>query len=293
MKHALLLLFAASLAAQTAPVSPFAAGVSGGYMIRKNVVYSQASGVDNKLDVFFHRNDTSRHPVVIYIHGGGWTGGSKDGSVLALVPYLEAGWDVVNVEYRLARFAPAPAAVEDCRCALWWVFLHADEFHFDTSRVVVTGDSAGGHLALTTGMLRDGIFDRQCDDPDVLPAKVAAIVNWYGVTDVNDLLDGPNRRPFAVQWLGLEPNRERIARAVSPMQLLRKDLPPIITVHGDKDPTVPYEHAVRLHKALDGLGVPNQLVRIPGGGHAGFSTPEMVRAYNEVFRFLDRHVMKR
>ena len=80
------------------------------------------------------------------------------------------------------------------------------------NRLVVTGDSAGGHLALTTGMIPESEgLDREC--PGVPLPKVAAIVDWYGITDVNDLLDGANRRNYAVQWLGSSPNRGDIAEA--------------------------------------------------------------------------------
>jgi len=60
--------------------------------------------------------------VLIYIHGGGWVGGSKESRVLRLLPWMEMGWAVVNVQYRLSDISLAPAAVEDCRCALRWVY---------------------------------------------------------------------------------------------------------------------------------------------------------------------------
>ena len=74
--------------------------------------------------------------------------------MLEAVPFLEKGWAVVNVEYRLAGISLAPAAVEDCRCALRWVIEHAKEYKFDPHRTVLMGHSAGGHLSLITGMLR-------------------------------------------------------------------------------------------------------------------------------------------
>ena len=100
------------------------------------------------------------------------------------------------------------------------------------SKLIVTGDSAGGHLALTTGMIPESAgLERQC--PGVPLPKVAAIVNWYGITDVVDLLDGPNRKNYAVQWLGSDPRREELAKRVSPLTYVRSDLPPIFTIHGD------------------------------------------------------------
>lgn len=108
----------------------------------------------------------------------------------------------------------APAAVEDCLCALRFVATQARTYDIDTSRLVVSGDSAGGHLALTTGMTPESAgLDRQC--PGAPLPRVAAIIDWYGITDVGDLLDGPNRRAYAVGWLGSQPNREEIARRAS------------------------------------------------------------------------------
>jgi len=204
------------------------------------------------------------------------------------LPYLEAGWSVVNVSYRLARISLAPAAVEDCRCALRWVMRNAKQYNFDTTKLVVTGHSAGGHLSLTTGMLPSSAgLDRECPGGETL--KVAAIVNWFGITDVVDLLDGANMKEYAVTWLGGMSNREEVARRVSPLSYVRAGLPPIITIHGDADPVVPYSHAVRLQEALNKAGVPNQLVTIPGGQHGGFSHDQTVRAFSAIRDFLSKH----
>jgi acetyl esterase/lipase len=198
------------------------------------------------------------------------------------------GFSVVNVEYRLARVALAPAAVEDCRLALRWVMKNARMYNFDSSRIIVTGGSAGGHLALMTGMLDSTAgFDatREWDQSSV-PLKVAAIINWFGITDVKDLLSGTNRQNYAVSWLGSQANRNELATRVSPLTYVRKDLPPIFTIHGDNDNLVPYSHAVRLHSALSAAGVTNKLVTIPGGKHGGFSREDMLRIYGMIRTFL-------
>jgi dipeptidyl aminopeptidase/acylaminoacyl peptidase len=116
--------------------------------------------------------------------------------------------------------------------------------------------------------------------------KVAAIVNWFGITDVADLLEGANRKPYAVAWFGSMPEREEIARRVAPLSYIRSDLPPIMTIHGDADPTVPYQHALRLHEGLTKAGVPNQLLTIPGGKHGHFTNEERVRVFRAIREFL-------
>lgn len=267
---------------------PLTAGVklASGHRVVPNITYLTASGYDAKMDLYVSRAP-SPAPTLVYIHGGGWVGGSKESSVLQLMPYLAAGWTVANVEYRLGRHALAPAAVEDTRCALRWVIGRAKDYNVDTTRIVLSGHSAGGHLALTTGILPVSAgLDRQCVGMSEI--KVAAIVNWYGITDVVDLLDGANLKPYAVGWLGSLPNREEVARRVSPLQYLRPGLPPTITIHGDADPTVPYQHAVQLRDALTKAGVPNELVTVPGGGHGGFSAEWNLRAYAAIESFLKR-----
>ena len=135
-------------------------------------------------------------------------------------------------------------------------------------------------------MLIEGL-DRECPGTEEL--KVAAVVDWYGITDVVDLLDGQNRKTYAVQWLGSMPNRVEISKRVSPLTYVRPGLPPIISIQGDADPTVPYSHSVRLQDALKKAGVDGQLVTIPGGKHGGFTRAENQRAYEAIKAFLTKH----
>jgi acetyl esterase/lipase len=275
--------------AQLTPSAAWATHAANEYQVIPNVTYLTASNYESKLDVYQRRGMTSPQATVIYMHGGFWAAGNKEGSLMSLLPWMEMGWNVVNVEYRLARVALAPAAVEDCLCALRYLAAQAKTYNIDTSRMVVTGESAGGHLALTTGILPESAgLDRECAGPTPVP-KVAAIINWFGITDVADVVDGPHRANAAMQWMGGLPNREEVARRVSPLTYIRAGLPPILTVHGDTDTTVPYQHAVRLHEALAKAGVPNQLVTIPGGKHGGFTPDERTRIYVAIREFLAKN----
>jgi acetyl esterase/lipase len=271
-----------------------AAALSADHVVVPDIVYLRADGYESKLDVHRPRDVSKPRPTVIFIHGGGWVGGSKEGSMLAVLPYLAMGFAAVNVEYRMAANAPAPASIEDCRCALKWVIANAKEYGFDTSKIVVTGQSAGGHLALTTGMLTQAAgFDDRCPTPAGSGVaednpKVAAIVNWFGITDVWDVVQGANRRGYGVRWFAGVQNKADVARRASPMTYVRPGLPPIITIHGDADPTVPHAQAVVLKEALTKAGVANELVTIPGGGHGNFVAPQRDRAWTAIRAFLDK-----
>ena len=264
--------------------------------VETNIVYKVASGHEAKLDVYRPAHAAGTTPVLMMIHGGGWLFGTKEDSVLYLLPFLQMGFSVVNVEYRMGSVSLAPAAVEDCLCALHWIGRSAKKYEFDLGKVVVTGGSAGGHLALTTAMIPPSAgFENECayeDDQgwtgtfvDSRP-KVAAVVNWFGITDVTDMLQGPNMRGYAVSWLGGSPNREDLARRVSPLSYVRTGLPPILTIHGDADKLVPHTQAVRLHEALTKAGVRNQLLTLPGAGHGGFTDEQELKAFEAVRAFL-------
>ena len=286
--------------AQLSDTTAFLAHVSNQYRVVPNVVYHVADNHDIKLDLYLPVDSSGPRPVLMMIHGGGWVQGAKEGQFLRAAPYLEMGWAVVNVTYRLVQVSRAPAAVEDCLCALQWIARNAERYHFDTSRIVTSGNSAGGHLALTSGMVPPSTgLGRECvsgsftGPPSIPSVEVAAIINWYGITDVADLVDGPNTKGYAVQWLGGLPDRADTARLVSPLTYVRRELPPILTIHGDADPIVPYEHAVRLHAALDDAGVPNELHTVPGGSHGGFNRSQTLKIYETIQQFLGRHGLER
>ena len=123
----------------------------------------------------------------------------------------------------MASNSLAPAAVEDTRCALRWVYRNAKQWRFDTSKIVLTGHRQAVIFRLITGMLPEGTgLDNQCYGEEKL--NVAAIINWFGIADVNDLIKGSNLKNYAVMWMGSQPNAEEIARRVSPLTYVRSGL---------------------------------------------------------------------
>ncbi len=296
------LLLSASLCLAQSDAATFTAELFR-YEVHSNIVYHVANNYEAKLDVYKPAGMSQPTPVVIVIHGGGWIADTKESRVLEIMPYLQMGFAAVNVEYRLAQVSLAPAAVEDCRCALHWVFANAKKYNFDSARVVLQGGSAGGHLVLATGMLTPAAgFDHECytgednvwsqnpgTDKD---PRVAAIVNWFGIADVLEELHGPNAKGYAVAWLGDQPNADELAKRLSPINYVNRNTPPIVTIHGDKDALVPYQQSVRLHKALDAAGVINQLYTVPGAGHGGFSYEQNQKSWAVIREFLKKNVKR-
>ena len=167
----------------------WASTLSEQYWIQPDITYGVANNYPLKLDMWQRKDAKTAVPTLIYYHGGGWIFGDRTGATLMFLPYLEMGWNVINVEYRMASVSLAPAAVEDCRCALRWALRNAKQYNIDVDRIVLTGHSAGGHLSLITGMLPDGTgLDNNCDGTEKL--KVAAIINWFGISDVVDVIRG-------------------------------------------------------------------------------------------------------
>ena len=267
-----------------------------GIEVFPNIPYRQINDIVVYLDIYKPRNLKRVNKTLVAVHGGGWISGSKEEVLPQLFPFLTQGWSIVNVEYRLGNVALAPAAVEDIRYALRWVFSHGSEYQFDLNKIVVIGGSSGGHLATLCSILPNAAgFDlltktaNQINPKNLPELKVAAIINLFGIKDVNDVLFGVNRQDYALMWFGQQPNTQELATKISPINYVRPGLPPILTIHGDQDGLVPHKQAVKLHLKLDELGVSNQLLTISGAGHGGFSPEQAHLLYQTIQDFLQTH----
>lgn len=139
-------------------------------------------------------------PVILQLHGGGWIRGDRPTSSRSFGPFFAAGMSVVTVEYRNAKDAPAPAAIEDVRCAMAWVKRNAAKYNFDANNVVPWGGSAGGHLALMAGYAPASFNVAGCTDQP----RVTAVLDMYGASDVAAALTYPGSMGFTHQWIGLD-----------------------------------------------------------------------------------------
>jgi acetyl esterase/lipase len=160
--------------------------------------------------------------------------------------------------------------------------------NIDANKIVVMGGSAGGHLALMAGLLADDHrFDTNC--PGVENIKVAAIIDKYGITDVWDWGYGSRvTSKSATRWLGDKANDKAFAMSVSPINYVNKDNPPVFIVHGDADPTVPYQQSVDLHKKLVEAGVKTEFITVPGGLHGKFEKEKNSEINKAIADFLKK-----
>lgn len=259
--------------------------IPAGYVAKLDVVYTKVNGWDGRTDLYLNPNASKPTPVVINIHGGGWNKGTKE-SQGGFNTFFKAGFAVANMEYRLSGQAKAPAAVEDTRCMLIYLIKNAKELNIDVNKIVIMGGSAGGHLALMGGLLgNDHRFDANC--PGVENIKVAAIIDKYGIADVWDWTYGPEHKSSSPKlWLGDNVKNDGFIKSVSPINYVTKNSPPIFIVHGDADPTVPYQQSVDLYKKLQKLGVKSQFITVPGGVHGKFDKEKNAEINKSIIEFL-------
>lgn len=252
----------------------------------KNITYLRASGQELQLDVY-QQPGAKPSPVIVYFHGGAWWKNARPQSAASFQSLLSLGFSLVMVDYRLTGVAPAPAAIQDARCALSWVKKNAETYNFDLNDVIAFGTSSGGHQALMAGMLpaSNAVDLPECKDQP----HVAAILDFYGISDVRPLLTpGMTLKNSADRWIGTgnEADRTALATRMSPITYIRAGLPPTFIVHGNADPVVPYEQSTSLQQALTSVKVPSQLYTVPGGQHGKFTSEQSLAIGSSLQDFL-------
>jgi acetyl esterase/lipase len=256
-----------------------------GFTAQLNVMYTKVNNWEGKMDIYLPPKTPKPTAIVINIHGGGWNHGVKE-SQTGFSTFFKAGYAIANIEYRLTGQATAPAAIEDTRCALIYLISNAKTLNIDPNKIVIMGGSAGGHLALMGGLLgNDHRFDTNCTGVEGI--KVAAIIDKYGIADVWDWGYGTKiKSKSATNWMGDKAKDEAFAKTLSPMSYVNKNSPPTFIVHGDADPTVPYQHSVDLHKKYIEMSVKVEFMTIEGGLHGKFPKEKNSELNKAIMQFI-------
>jgi acetyl esterase/lipase len=246
-----------------------------------DVAYAQSDGETLQLDAYLQAGPGS-HASVVFVHGGGFVAGDKRPCPsYILEPYLRHGYSIFSVNYRLAPQHPFPAATDDVAVAIGHIKQHAAKWRIDPTRIVLTGESAGGLISAFVGATLRG------------ENRVAAVIPMCGEVDLElrvsedpCFMDG-HMVPCPVggcvskglgAFLGFseitsETQRTTI-RDASTITHIRADMPPYLLVHGTRDYGVPYEQSVSLQQAMRKIGADCTLLPVVGGGHGNWTAQQ-------------------
>jgi acetyl esterase/lipase len=288
---AAMLAWASLAASQERPRRPGPPRLPEGVKALRDLQYVEGGHERNRLDLYLPERAEGRLPLIVWIHGGAWLGGSKENC--PALPFTAKGYAVASVNYRFSQHAVFPAQIEDCKAAIRWLRANAAQYQLDPDHIGVWGASAGGHLVAllgTTGDVKDlegtgGNLDQS--------SRVQCVVDWFGPTDLAAMgkqADKPGT-PVA-QLIGgpVQENKEK-ARKASPLSYVSKDSAPFLIMHGDQDNVVPLAQSEVLAKALKKAGVEVKLQVVEGDGHGGpgFNSPESRKLIEQFFA---RHLGK-
>jgi acetyl esterase/lipase len=291
-------------------------------------VYKTVGKTPIHADLYRAAGDAKVKPVIVWIHGGGLINGSRTGlKDEQRNLYIDAGYSIVSIDYRLAPEAKIPAIVEDLKDAIQWVRRKSTMLQVDPARLFVVGHSAGAYLTLVSGY--------------ILKEPPRAIVSFYGYGDIRgDWYSKPDSfyvatRPLVPEdtamkqiadsvvtgstaatskgrgdiymytrqtgkWPlmvgGRDPQKdEQWFYKYCPLKNVRATYPPTLLLHGDKDTDVPFEQSVQMDRELTAKKIPHKFIRMKNSEHGfdhangGLSNPDIKKAFNEVVAFLDSY----
>jgi acetyl esterase/lipase len=251
------------------------------------LVFKEADGIQLELDIYRTALDDTPRPLVVVIHGGYWKAGTRRVHAQQGIEFVDMGYSVATIDYRLSAHAAFPAAVLDVRDAIRWLSENADEYGIDATQIILYGSSAGGHLAAFMGLAahsQDHEYGYGIDADNL-----KAVISLYGMHDLT--IDFHQDHPFTAQFIGT-------TYADSPAQYLQASpvahahhgAPPMLLMHGTLDGSVPVQNSDLLAERLEALGVPLTYDRIEGWAHCmSWFSPIAERTLWQTFHFLKQH----
>jgi acetyl esterase/lipase len=234
-------------------------------------------------------------PLIVFIHGGGWENGRKSDCGVIFAFMKGGSYAGASLNYRLTDQAIWPAQIHDVKAGIRWLRAHAAEHNIDPERIGVMGISAGGHLVSLLGVTGgvkelEGTLGANAGTD----SRVQCVIDFCGPSDfltfggkgsiINE--NDPKSAPGKLLGGGVK-DKPDVARAVSPVTYITKDVAPFLIVHGDKDNLVPLDQAREFREALGKAGVPAALIVGKGGAHV-FFTQELLDRMQD---FLDARLL--
>jgi acetyl esterase/lipase len=256
--------------------------------VERDLVYGKGGDQDLMLDLAMPKNGDGPFPVVICIHGGGWTQGKRQDMSKTIETLAGRGFVAVTPTYRLAPDNKFPAQIEDCKAAVRWLRSNADKYKVNSDRIGAIGFSAGAHLACLLGLTtKDDGLEGKGGSADQ-SSRVQAVVSFFGPTDLtlNDWSEDVEKR-ILIPFLGdTIKNKPDLYKKVSPVNYVTKEAPPFLFFHGDKDPLVGVKQSKLLAEKLTKAGVSAKLVIVEGEGH-GWAGKKLMDNIEEMVNFLN------
>lgn len=246
----------------------------------KDIAYARVDGRELRLDLYMPAGVESP-PLLVWVHGGAWSEGSKDNVPMI---FVKSGLAVASVDFRQSTEARFPAQVHDIKAAIRFLRTHALGYGYRGARLAIGGDSSGGHLAALVGVSNgDAELEGRVGGELAQSSGVQAVVSYYGAADLTTILAQSTpfgltvRRPALQRLLGALPEQKRqLAELASPALQVKHDAPPLYLLHGDQDPQMPINQSLELQGAYQRQGAEVHLDVVHGAGHGGnaFFAPE-------------------
>jgi len=262
-----------------------------GFVANRDLEYAKIGDKSLLLDIYTPKQSDLSRPLIVWIHGGGWQNGSKDRC--PALRFLDQGFVIASINYRLSHEAIFPAQIEDCKAAIRWLRENAKTYHIDPERVGVWGSSAGGHLVALLGTSGDVEDLEGTADKSKHSSRVQAVCDFFGPTDLlqmdahalasapfkHDAPDSPEAKLIG----GPIQEHKKEADRANPIKYVSADDPPFLIVHGEQDPLVPIHQSRILHDALRTAGVEVKFHTVKGAEHGFGRTPEVDRWVDAFF----------
>ena len=266
--------------------------------VEKDIPYVPDGDKAQALDLYLPAETAEKpEPLIVWIHGGGWQGGSKAGC--PAVGFLKKGYIVASVEYRFSQKALFPAQIQDCQAAIRWLRANSKKYNIDPDHIGVWGASAGGHLVALLGTSGGKKAFTPVGGNEDQSDRVQAVCDFFGPADFHTVVeqaaadkdvknifkfetaDEPYSKLIGVH-VGTDKEKDD---AVSPVHYVSKDNPPFLILHGTVDALVPYAQSVELADDLEKAGASVVLQKLPGANHGGpqFNQPKMKELIENFF----------
>lgn len=244
-------------------------------VVKRDIEFARVGDRSLQLDLYFPAPTGTPPGLIVYIHGGAWRAGTR--AEMPLGKLIAGGYAVASVDYRLSTEAVFPAQIFDVKAAIRFLRAHQTEYGFDASKIVISGGSAGAHLAELVGV-SNGVAELEGNVGTNLgeSSAVQATVSYYGASNLQSILSqstphGLSVRVPALQLLlgGQPTEKPELARLASPVTHVDRNDPPILLLHGDADPQMPVEQSFELERVCKAAGARVTLAIIPNAKHGG------------------------